>query len=181
MTVQLNNGIRLLSGAMFDYNNPETSDVKIEDIAAALSKVCRFSGHIHRFYSVAQHSINASRIVPHQFAFDALMHDTSEAFTNDIPTPLKYAVPMFKDLETKIETAMAKKFGFTFPLADEVKLADSQMLMIEKLELKKDYSEWAVLDGIEIEEVCLLVDLSPWSPEEAERRFLERYEELRPK
>jgi hypothetical protein len=181
MTVQLNNGIRLLSGAMFDYNNPDDSDVKIEDLAASLSKICRFSGHLWQFYSVAQHSVNASYIVPEEFAFDALMHDTSEGFTNDIPTPLKYAVPLFKELEVKIETSMAKKFGFRFPLADEVKLADSQMLMIEKLRLKKDFSEWAVLDGIDISEVEHLVDLSPWSPEEAERRFLERYEELRPK
>jgi hypothetical protein len=179
MTVALNDGIRLLSGAMFDYNAPENTDVQIEDIAAALAKVCRFSGHIHQFYSVAQHAINTSRIVPPEYAFDALMHDTAEAFTNDLPTPLKYAVPIFKELEVKIESAMSVKFGFTYPLPDPVKLADSQMLAIEKVRLKRDYSHWTVLDGVETIHVEHLVDLSPMTPNRAERLFLERYEELR--
>src|SRR4051812_3817126 len=93
--------ISLLSGGRFNYNKPETSDVTIEDIASALSNVCRFSGHLPRFYSVAQHLVNTSRIVPAEFAFTGLMHDTAEAFTNDLPTPLKWALPIFKELETK--------------------------------------------------------------------------------
>lgn len=177
--IQLNDGIRLLSGALFDYNEPEKTDVQIEDIAAALSKVCRFAGHIHQFYSVAQHAINASRIVPQEHAFDALMHDTAEAFTNDLPTPLKFAVPVFKELEVKIESAMSVRFGFNYPLPDAVKLADSQMLSIEKIKLKRDHSHWSVLDGIETAHIEHLVDLTPMVPNRAERLFLERYWELR--
>lgn len=180
MAVELGDGIRLLSGALFDYAQPDKSDVLIDDIAAALSKVCRFAGHIHQFYSVAQHAVNASLIVAPEHAFDALMHDTAEAFTNDIPTPLKYAVPMFKELETRIEAAMAARFGFVFPLSDAVRLADAQMLSIEKVALKRDYSEWGVLAGIETDSVEHLVDLSPWSPDEANARFLERYYALAP-
>lgn len=179
MTVELGDGIRLLSGALFDYSRPHESNVLIDDIAAALSKVCRFAGHIHQFYSVAQHAVNTSLIVAEDHAFDALMHDTAEAFTNDIPTPLKYAVPMFKELETQIESAMAQRFGFAYPLPDAVKLADAQMLSIEKTCLKRDYSEWGVLAGIETAHVEHLVDLSPWTPDEAHERFLLRYEELR--
>ena len=180
MTVQLTEGIRLLSGALFDYNRPEDTDVLIEDIAAALSKVCRFSGHIHQFYSVAQHAINASRIVPAEYAFDALMHDTAEAFTNDLPTPLKVAVPIFKDLEVKIETAMSVKFGFAYPLPDAVKLADLQMLAIEKLKLKRDYTNWSILDGVETADIEHLVDLKPMAPKRAEALFMQRYHELMP-
>jgi uncharacterized protein len=180
VTVQLNDGIRLLSGALFDYNRPEASDVTIGDIAAALSKVCRFAGHIHQFYSVAQHAINASLIVDPKHAFDALMHDTAEAFTNDLPTPLKYAVPIFKELEVKIEAAMAERFGFSYPLSEPVRLADAQMLGIEKIALKRDFSAWSVLEGIETAHVEHLVDLSPWTPAEAEARFLARFAELAP-
>jgi hypothetical protein len=176
--VALNDGIRLLSGCLFDYNRPHESPVQIGDIAAALSKVCRFAGHIHQFYSVAQHAINASRIVPPEHAFTALMHDTAEAFTNDLPTPLKYAVPVFKELEIRIESAMAERFGFAYPLPDPVKLADLQMLAIEKEHLKRDFSAWGVLEGIEIESVAHLVDLSPMAPDAAERSFLARYTEL---
>lgn len=179
MTVELGHGIRLLSGVLFDYGAPEKCEVEITDIAAALSKVCRFAGHIHQFYSVAQHAVNTSRIVPPQFAFDALLHDTAEAFTNDLPTPLKFAVPIFKELELKIESAMADRFGFGFPLAPEVKHADLQMLMIEKLHLKRDHSEWSVLDGITLPEDYLdRVILTELTPAQAEAMFLERYWEL---
>lgn len=176
--VALGDGIRLLSGCLFDYKRPHESDVQIGDIAAALSKVCRFAGHIHQFYSVAQHAINASRIVPAEYAFTALMHDTAEAFTNDLPTPLKFAVPIFKELEVRIESAMAEKFGFAYPLPDAVKLADSQMLAIEKVRLKRDHSAWTVLDGIETAHIEHLVDTAPMAPARAERLFLERFEEL---
>lgn len=179
MTVQLSEGIRLYSGAMFDYNHPELCLVDIEDIAHALSNVCRFAGHVSHFYSVAQHAVNASRIVDDEFAFDALMHDTAEAFTNDIPTPLKVAVPMFKALEISIEAAMAERFGFRFPLPDAVKVADLQMLKLEKESMKgTDNSEWAILDGVEADHLRPLVNLSMMSPTIAKQQFLARFEEL---
>jgi len=142
MSVKLDDQfIALLSGARFNYNKPEESDVTVEDIASALSNVCRFSGHLPRFYSVAQHLVNTSRIVSDDQAFTALMHDTAEAFTNDLPTPLKWALPIFKELETKIESAMGKKFGFEFPYPKEVKEADTTMLILEKRFVKEDTSE----------------------------------------
>ena len=177
-TVQLADGIRLLSGCLFDYNRPQESKVEIEDIAAALSKICRFAGHIHQFYSVAQHAVNVSRIVPHVHALTGLLHDTAEAFTNDLPTPLKAAVPVFKELEASIESAMAARFGFLYPLPKCVKIADLQMLSIEKEILKRDFSDWSVLDGIEIDSIRDAVDLSSWGPSYAEKMFLARYEEL---
>jgi hypothetical protein len=177
--VALGDGIRLLSGCLFDYNDPAASEVQIDDIAAALSKVCRFAGHVHQFYSVAQHAVNASRIVETEHAFTALMHDTAEAFTNDLPTPLKFAIPIFKELEVRIEGAMSERFGFAYPLPDPVKLADLQMLALEKKYLKRDHSDWSVLDGIEYDHLKPLVDLSPMTASRAERVFLERFAELR--
>ncbi len=179
-TIHLSHGSRLLSGAMMDYLHPEDCDATIDDIASGLSNVCRFAGQLPCFYSVAQHSVNVSRIVAADLAFDALMHDTAEAFTNDLPTPLKVAFPVFKDLEVKIESAMSKLFGFSYPLSPEIKLADSQMLGLEKVYIKQDYSHWSMLDGIEFEHLRAKVDLGSWHPYYAKARFLERYEELRP-
>lgn len=178
MTVQLDQGIRLLSGALFNYNDPGACHVEISDIAAALSKVCRFAGHIHQFYSVAQHAVNTSLIVAPEYAFDALMHDTAEAFTNDIPTPLKYAVPMFKELEVRIEAAMAERFGFRYPLHEAIKTADLQMLGIEKVLLKRDMSNWGVLEAVEWDHIAHLVDLNSWTPEMAYDQFMWRYRQL---
>ncbi len=170
--------ISLLSGGQFYYNRPEDSEVEIEDIASALSNVCRFSGHLPCFYSVAQHLVNTSRVVPPEFAFTALMHDTAEAFTNDLPTPLKWTLPVFKDLEGKIESAMANRFGFQYPYPDEVKLADTQMLLLEKNYVKMDASEWQYYNDIPFEHLVDKVDLKGWQPIRAKREFLERFEEL---
>lgn len=179
MTITLNNGIALLSGAYFDYNNPEDSEVTIDDVATALANVCRFAGHVHYFYSVAQHVVNCSYIVPPQDAFNALMHDTAEAFTNDLPTPLKTALPVFKDLEISIETVMSKRFGFEYPLPASVKVADLQMLKIEKEKVKKDFSHWDILDGVETDDLLSYVDVRPMTPHRAKNTFLARYYELR--
>lgn len=176
--VNMGQGITLLSGAMMNYLKPEESTCTIDDIATALSNVCRFSGHLPRFYSVAQHAVNTSRIVDEEHAFTALMHDTAEAFTNDLPTPLKVALPIFKDLEVAIETAMSNRFGFQYPLPDPVKLADSQMLLLEKTYVKEDKNHWTAFDGIEFEHLSHLVDLNSWQPRRAKREFLERFEEL---
>ena len=170
--------IGLLSGAQFNYNRPEDSGVTLDDLASALSNICRFSGHLPQFYSVAQHLVNTSRLVPREFAFDALMHDTAEAFTNDLPTPLKWAVPIFKDLEVSIESAMAKKFGFNYPYHPCVKEADTNMLILEKEYVKGDKSVWPHYENIKVDHLVDLVDLKPWQPCRAKREFLERFEEL---
>jgi hypothetical protein len=171
--IQLNEGIALISGAMFNYGDPASSQVTIEDIAFALGNVCRFSGHIP-FYSVAQHCVNVSHLVPERHAFTALMHDTAEAFTNDIPTPLKVAVPAFKDLEGRIEQAMAYRFGFQYPFPPEVTYADLQMLRAEKQQLKGDFSHWQILDGIEMPPAHL-INMDRMQPEEAAEAYLNRF------
>ncbi len=170
--------ISLLSGGQFNYNKPEQSDVTIDDIASALSNVCRFSGHLPRFYSVAQHLVNTSRIVPEEYAFTALMHDTAEAFTNDLPTPLKWAFPVFKELEANIESAMSDKFGFEFPYPAVIKEADTNMLILEKIYVKGDDSVWPAYENIVVDHLVDKVDLDSWQPRRAKREFLERFEEL---
>jgi len=108
------------------------------------------------------------------------MHDTAEAFTNDLPTPLKWALPVFKELEVRIETAMSARFSFTYPLSDEVKLVDLQMLRMEKEWVKRDYSHWQMLEGVDVDHLWHKVDLAPMSPPEARDLFLQRFRELSP-
>lgn len=176
--ITLSQGIELLNGQMFDFHNPSATDVSIQELAQVLSKICRFAGHVRYFYSVAQHAVNASYIVAPGHEKAALLHDTAEAFTNDIVTPLKAEVPLFKEIEVVIEQDMGSRFGFQYPLSPEVKLADLQMLGIEKDILKPTGSHWAILDGIEYEHLIPKCNMMPMTPDEACLAFLKRWEEV---
>lgn len=175
--VPLTAGITLLSGKMFDYLNPGATQLSIQDLLP-LANICRFSGHLPVFYSVAQHLVNTSYLVPAEFAYEALLHDRSEAMTSDIPTPLKVALPQFKALEMKIEEATAPMFGVPLEMSPEVKLADRQMLGLEMRFIKGDFEEHEVLQGIDFAGLEMLVDLTSWTPREAKQKFLARFAEL---
>jgi hypothetical protein len=177
MSVPLTAGITLLSGKMFDYLNPGAVALDVQDIVT-VSNICRFAGHLPIFYSVAQHLVNTSYLVQPEFSYEALMHDRSEAFTNDIPTPLKVALPAFKALEIEIERATAPMFGVPVEMSPEVKLADRQMLGLEMRFVKNDWEDHEVLVGVDFAGLEKLVDLTSWTPREAKQRFLARFAEL---
>jgi hypothetical protein len=177
--IPLTAGITLLSGAMFDYLNP-SRNVLLDDMVTPLSNICRFAGHLPYFYSIAQHSVNASRIVEggEDAEYEALLHDRSEGFTNDITTPLKVANPGFKAIETNIERTNAPYFGVPYPMSPAVHLADRQMLGLEMRCIKGDDGAHEVLEGIEFMHLRDRVDLSSWSPREAKINWLRRFDEL---
>ena len=49
--------ITTVTGKHFYPLNPDQQNIDIEDIAHALSLICRANGHFRHFYSVAQHSL----------------------------------------------------------------------------------------------------------------------------
>jgi len=134
------------SGLRFYPLDPRPEDIRIEDIAHALSHICRFNGHCARFYSVAEHSIMVAREVyralachPRRdlLALTALLHDASEAYLCDVPRPLKRLNEMtaYRDAERQTEIVLAEKFGLIFPLPALIKHADERALMTERRDL----------------------------------------------
>lgn len=103
----------------------------IEDVAHALSNTCRFGGHAHRFYSVAEHSVRVSYLVPPELAMEALLHDMAEYLVGDMPSPLKAFLPEFKNVERILYRRMAAVFGVPPTISPEVKDADREMCMKE--------------------------------------------------
>ena len=71
------------------WAGPNPDDIRIEDIAHALSNQCRFAGHAREFYSVAEHSVHVSQLCLPEHALWGLLHDASEAYLVDLPRPLK--------------------------------------------------------------------------------------------
>lgn len=163
------------SGRRFDYVHPTVEMIDIQDIARALSHECRFAGHVLEFYSVAQHSVECSFLVPQAFALEALLHDAAEAYCKDIPTPLKTALPDYKKIESNVDRVIRERFGLPMIESDEVKKADLIMLATEKRSFNKDNGKnWAILDGID----AINISLKPLAANVAYRLFLTRYKTL---
>lgn len=120
--------IGTFTGKLINVFNPDPELICIKDIAHALSQQCRFGGHTSQFYSVAEHSIYCSSTVTKKHKLAALLHDASEAYLVDLPSPVKIMMPEYIDAEDRIMKVIAEKFGFEYPLSDEVKRADKKWL-----------------------------------------------------
>lgn len=123
--------IRTFSGQYVNVFEPDPATILIEDIAHALSHQCRFGGHLSTFYTVAQHCCNTIPWVSPESSLAALMHDASEAYLMDIPSPIKRRLANYHEIEDRLMRVIANKFGFQWPLAEEVKLADKALLELE--------------------------------------------------
>src|SRR4051812_44303587 len=102
--------IQTYSGKQFFPMRPIGGDIDIEDIAHALSNQCRFSGHCQRFYSVAEHSLRVAELVTPQHKLWALLHDASEAYLVDLPTPIKRTLEEYRNAENRVMKAICRAF-----------------------------------------------------------------------
>jgi hypothetical protein len=151
--------IETFSGIEIDLLNPQPAAFNITDIAVGLGNLCRFSGQVRRFYSVAEHSVLVSDLLGVSGRYDlrlaGLLHDASEAYTGDLTAPMKYVIrldPMvgkhhFDEVVDGIERAICDQFDLE--LSDEdhaaIKRADNQALRIEAEALchsKGNYWSW---------------------------------------
>lgn len=158
------------SGIKFYPFNPKIEDVSIEDIAHALSNQCRFSGHTYKFYSVAQHSRYTSQICEEDKLW-GLLHDATEAYFIDVPSPIKNFIRFFKKYEKRLAKVIAKKFDLPFPIPQEVHRADKSIFNIE----------WDCLMNQEKGFFDVKTDyfkIEPETPEIAKQKFLDEFYKL---
>tara|TARA_R110000851_G_scaffold97156_3_gene210691 strand:+ start:429 stop:944 length:516 start_codon:yes stop_codon:yes gene_type:complete len=153
------NCIKTFSGIYFSYLEMNPNTIQIEDIAHALSNIPRWMGHTKKFFSVAQHCCwcHDANIEPEDERLERLMHDATEAYLGDCPSPLKSLLPAYKQLEEKLSFVIAKKYGFNYPYSANTKLVDRAALEIE-------WEDMRLEDRMEV-----------WSPERAEKEFLQRF------
>jgi len=134
--------IETFTGECFDLANPKPEQVHIKDIAYALARICRYTGHCRRFYSVAAHSVWCADYAktlgrPRQQQFAVLMHDATEAYIGDINRPLKLMLgDKIKDIESRIAWAIKTRFGLSsvdYHVEDSTALAtEARVLMPSK-------------------------------------------------
>jgi uncharacterized protein len=126
--------LAISGGRTLNLTRPVLTLDDVHRMAMVLARLCRFTGHTEDFYSVAQHSVVVSYLVPPELALDALLHDAAEAFLGDITSPVRGMIgplPIVK-LEFNLLDAIYKAIGRERPKADtRVQLADDLALCWE--------------------------------------------------
>jgi 5'-deoxynucleotidase YfbR-like HD superfamily hydrolase len=155
------NKMRTYTGRYIDAFNMTIEDIDILDITHSLALTTRWNGHSQEPYSIAEHCVwMAERATTPETKMEALLHDASEAYIVDVPTPIKKRMPEYLVVEEHIMSLVAKKFGFSLPMSEEVKKLDRQALEFEW--------ENKVLDNT----------FTSMEHHEAKRRFLECFYEI---
>jgi hypothetical protein len=136
----------------------------------------RFGGMTRTFYSVAEHSVRVSLIVPAKDALWGLLHDASEAYLKDIPQPVKHqdAAAFYREAEGVVMAAIAAKFGLPAREPESVKRADLIMVHTEGRDLFPQGAHVTWLD----ESMAQPRRLNPLEWRGAEQWFLERFRTL---
>ncbi|MGI6007074.1 MAG: phosphohydrolase [Ruminococcus sp.] len=163
------------SGKRFDPMEIAVEDITIEDIAHALSLICRGGGHIKYFYSVGQHSVNCwkearARGWTKRMQLICLLHDAAEAYISDVVRPVKKYLTNYSEIEGMIMERIAEKFGLKHLTEDENRKwrqIDDEVL---------DYELQALMSGHrerKLPELRILPDLSERSWRDVKKEFLE--------
>lgn len=165
-------------GHMVDLLRPDPEQIELVDIAHALARLTRFTGHGDQCFTVAQHSVMVHDLARVPWA---LLHDAAEAYIGDVSSPLKKAMRVmafeagapswFDILEEQWQNVISIRFGVPI---DDVKKADTVALFVEvgvNGPHSCDAYTWPKIRTI-------LGDVDVWSTELAEFKFLQRAKDL---
>lgn len=180
--------VQTATGRRFNFNDIESNEISVIDIAWALGHQCRYNGHSSEFYSVAEHSVQMSYAAlvngaSREVALEMLLHDAAEAYMGDLVRPLKQMLPAYTEYEKRLMRHIRKSLGCTANEWEHVKIVkeyDHRILMNEKDDLLKNIAdpiEW----GVPVEAAALgrlNVTLEFWKPELAAVNFLYAYRGL---
>ena len=163
----------------------DPEQVELVDIASGLCHESRFNGQYNHedFYSVAEHCVWVSRVCDPKDAMAGLLHDASEAYLKDIPTPLKNLPDMsgYRRLEEEVTRTIYRRFGLVVPtMPDSVRDADAAMLAVEVERFKAPvHPDWTLP---EVKEYLRGRLPTKWQlgalPSRAYFLFMERFAEL---
>jgi len=173
-STRVGNWFQTYSGVEYYIEDAREDEIFIEDIAHALSQMCRFNGHCRTFHSVAAHSILVSQVCNPENALWGLLHDASEAYTGDMVRPLKEGMDKFKAVEQALMRVICKKFGLPPEMPTDVILADNIVLATERRDIMSTSPRpWSIdyMEGV----VPLEEKLTLLQPSEAKILFLERF------
>jgi len=138
--------------------DPQPEEIDIKDIAHATAMNVRFNGHVHGFYSVAEHMMNMYSLVPDEHRMAALLHDASEAYLPDIPRPLKPLMNNFDEVEDRLLACIFDKFNIPYPYDEIVHKYDQVICPFEAMRLWPEVPDWCYAYREEYPEVWNDID-----------------------
>lgn len=193
--------IQTISGKKIDFLDPDPTQIDIEDIATSLSRIWHYNGHLTHRVSVAEHSVLVSEKAAEeayegwhtsstlsrteyvcQAALWGLLHDASEAYTGDIPGPLKRlleasGLTLLGRIEAGLNAVIREAFVTTEfiglgPLSF-VKGVDRRMLITEHMRFQgEEPTPWSWSERPYSEEE---VTFHHWDEEDARKAFMDRF------
>lgn len=177
-----NEYICMRDGSKFYLEKPTLKSIRLNDIAHALSMICRYTGHVPEFYSVAQHAVLVSLLSKYPLA--ALHHDSSEAFVGDVNKPLKRMLGNdYCEIESGIMFQISKRFNFKWggEVHDEIKYWDVVVLGAEVLsmmpEKAKNFNLNKKLNREQLKQ-AKKIKIEAFTWEDSKSAFLARHKEL---
>ena len=170
--------ISTFSGRRVYPLDPRPDEIAVEDIAHALSLVCRFTGHVRELFTVGQHSLLVSLRCPPEHALWGLLHDASEAYLADVARPVKRdpRFGFYREAEHRMMAAICERFDSPMVEPSSVREADVRMLQTEKRDLLRPQPVWGEAQGSDVEPYDDVI--VPRHPLEVEQAFLLRFEQL---
>lgn len=170
--------LETISHKEVDLLNPTEDMIDIGDIAKGLSLLCRFSGQISRFYSLAQHAILVQALCPPEIRLEALLFDASAAYLGESENPLKHAMGAhYKGIEFRFQNLISQKFGLDKDKLQKVREVDLHATGLENQALREnDLSPLLVALGSS--GMIVAGTEAFWRPLVAELEFKRIYTEL---
>lgn len=166
-------------GRMVDILCPSWRDFDPEPTAKALAHINRFAGN-YRVFSVAQHAVLVSEIVEELGGdivqcIGALHHDDGEIVIGDVPSPVKELCPGLQQIEFGVQQAINVRYR-----------CDVNDELVKEADMAARYAEvHAIVPEDERHHYTFkerprayVRNLVPWTPEAAERRYIQRHIEL---
>ncbi len=172
--------ITTYTGRCFDPTQAVAEDIRIADIAHALSLLCRANGHFPRFYSVAQHCMNCvkeaeARGYSRRVQLGCLLHDASEAYLSDITRPVKEWLPRYREVERCLQDLIYEQWLSPIPNEEEralIAAVDDTLLYYEF----KEISGREIQDEMPLKQGDLAFEWQEFS--EVERAYRQLFEDL---
>jgi uncharacterized protein len=194
--------LETVTGRLVDVENPLVEQIDIEDIAWGLSRIARFCGATITPipYNVAQHSLLVAKKVEEDIErwgwsmaeangagfetiLKALLHDASEVYTGDVPSPVKKIPslhPVFKELEHKLMEKIYEKYKLSPNSSFEDMLIKNADKWAQKVEahafMPSRGSHWEGMPEVTLEELQSFEE--PLPALQSYKMFKSRFEEL---